>query len=231
MSTVMSTRRRFALVLAVLLTAAACSSGNQTAVKKRVTNPDQRLSMVSINAFSTSIGPVVVGEIRNGSSEPVEGVRVNVVLKDRGGATIGQQFGFTLLRVIPPGEKSAFSIPFPGARKNVGTVNAMVQADPRVVYQVVPVKVASQQSDTLGTDYEVTGTVANSTAAPIHYANVVATFYDKSGGVVGAAQDVSGGAAVPPGQAAAFRIILQEQAAMVANYKLAAEAQVVAQNH
>ena len=59
----------------------------------------------------------------------------------------------------------------------------------------------------------------------------MATFYDKSGGVVGAAQDVSGDAAVPPGQAAAFRIILQEQAAMVANYKLAAEAQVVAQNH
>ena len=213
-----------------LLTALACSSGGN-AVKMKVTNQDQRLSVVSIKSFPTSIGPVVVGEIRNGSSEPVEGVRVTVSLKDQGGGTIGQQFGFTLLRVIPAGEKSSFSIPFPGGRKTVGTLSATVQADSKVVVQLVPVKVASQQSDTLGTDYEVTGTVANSTDAPIRFANVVATFYDRSGGVVGAAHDVSSDAALAPGQSAEFRIVLQEQARLVANYRLAAEAQVVTQNH
>lgn len=213
-----------------LLTALACSSGGN-AVKMKVTNQDQRLSVVSIKSFPTSIGPVVVGEIRNGSSEPVEGVRVTVSLKDQGGGTIGQQFGFTLLRVIPAGDRSSFSIPFPGEKKTVGTVSATVQADPKVVVQLVPVKVASQQSDTLGTDYEVTGTVANSTDAPIRFANVVATFYDRSGGVVGAAHDVSSDAALAPGQSAEFRIVLQEQARLVANYRLAAEAQVVTQNH
>src|SRR2546422_2552831 len=106
--------------------------------------------------------------------------------------------------ITPAGARSSFSNPFRGEKKTVGSVSATVQADPKVVVQLVPVKVASQQSDTLGTDYEVTGTVANSTEAPIRFANVVATFYDRSGGVVGAAHDVSSDAELGPGQSAAF---------------------------
>ncbi len=65
----------------------------------------------------------------------------------------------------------------------------------------------------------------------MHFANVVATFYDKAGAVVGAAHDVSDTTALPPGGTTSFSIILQEQAAKVATYSLAAEAQIVDQGH
>jgi hypothetical protein len=93
------------------------------------------------------------------------------------------------------------------------------------------VQVASKAGQPLGSDYEVTGTVSNSSSTPVTFANVVATFYDKSGNVVGAAHDVSDGSTIAPGGTTSFTILLQEQGAKVAKYSLVAEAQVVNQGH
>jgi len=61
----MRARIRIALLLVGMLVAVSCSHG--PTVKETVHNSDKRISVVSINTLPTSIGPVVVGEIRNAS--------------------------------------------------------------------------------------------------------------------------------------------------------------------
>jgi hypothetical protein len=222
-------RIRTALLLVGMVVAASCSNG--PTVQETVHNSDRRISVVSINTLPTSIGPVVVGEIRNASGSPVDGVQIAVSLTDRGGQAIGNQFGFTLLKVVPPGAKAPFSIPYTGGTHDVGKVSATVKADPTVAMPYTTVQVVSKTAQALGKDYEVTGTVSNSSSTPVNFANVVGTFYDKSGNVVGAAHDVSDATAIPPGGTTSFNLIVQEQASKVATYSLTAEAQVVNQGH
>jgi len=225
----MRTRIRIALLLVGLLVAASCSHG--PTVQETVHNSDKRISVVSINTLPTSIGPVVVGEVRNASGSPVDGVQIAVSLTDRAGQAIGNQFGFTLLKVLPPGAKAPFSIPYTGGTHDVGKVSATVRADPSVQIDYTTVQIASKAAQALGTDYEVTGTVSNSSSTPVNFANVVGTFYDKSGNVVGAAHDVSGATTIPPGGTALFNLVVQEQASKITKYSLTAEAQVVNQGH
>jgi hypothetical protein len=213
-------------VLASLVAAAGCSHGNP-GVATTIHHVDPRLSVVSVNTLPTTIGPVVDGEIRNTSNGPVQLVQIAVSLTDTSGKDIGSQFGFTLLKVIPPGTKAAFSIPYTGGRRSVGKVSATVTAAAAPPTGYTTVQVATKQGSVLGTDYQVTGTVSNSTSGPVHFVNIVGTFYDAKGHVVGAAQDESDASAVPPGGTTSFNLILQEQGTKVSTYALAAEAQVV----
>jgi len=225
----MRARIRIALLLVGMLVAASCSHG--PTVQETIHNSDKRISVVSMNTLPTSIGPVVVGEVRNASRSPVDGVQIAVSLTDRAGQAIGNQFGFTLLKVLPPGAKAPFSIPYTGGTHDVSKVSATVKADPTVQMQYTTVQVVSKTAQALGTDYEVTGTVSNSSSTPVNFANIVGTFYDKSGHVVGAAHDVSDATTIPPGGTTPFNLVVQEQASKIATYSLTAEAQVVNQGH
>jgi len=197
-------------------------------VSTSIHNADQRLSVVSISTLPTSIGPVVTGEIRNTSNAPVQGVQVKVSLTDSGGHAIGDAFGFTLLKVVPAGSKASFTIPYTGGPRTVGKVSATVSAGASAPTGYTTVEVTTKDGMVLGNDFEVTGTVTNSSTGAVHFVNVVATFYDKAGNVVGAAQDESDATPVPPGGTTSFTIVLQEQGAKVSTYNLATEAQVVA---
>src|SRR5205823_8815291 len=130
-------------------------------------NSDKRISVVSMNTLPTSIGPVVVGEVRNASRSPVDGVQIAVSLTDRAGHAIGNQFGFTLLKVVPAGAKAPFSIPYTGGTHDVGEVSATVKAEPSVQMQYTAVSIGSRTAQSLGNDYEVTGTVTNSSSGPV----------------------------------------------------------------
>src|SRR5438270_13897891 len=105
----MRTRTRVALLLVGMLVAVSCSHG--PTVEETIHNSDKRISVVSINTLQTSIGPVVVGEVRNASGSPVDGVQIAVSLTDRAGHAIGHKFGFTLLKVLPSGAKTALAFP------------------------------------------------------------------------------------------------------------------------
>lgn len=229
----MQARLRVGLLLVGMLVAVSCSNGpnGARAVEKSIVNADKRISVVSVNTLPTSIGPVVVGEIRNASTTPLEGVQIAVSLTDKAGKSIGDEVGFTLLKIVPAGAKAPFSIPYTGGRRDVGKVNATVKAEPSVQLAYTPVQITNKTGGVLGSDYEVTGTVSNSSSTPVTFANTVATFYDRTGAVVGAAHDVSDGSTIAPGGTTTFTILLQEQGGKVATYSLAAEAQVVTPGH
>jgi hypothetical protein len=226
----MPARLKVALLVATLLLAAGCSHSAAAQLGKRVSSQEpKQVTIASINVVSSSDGPIVVGLVRNGSNADVGGVMVTAGLTDAKGAAIGQpMFGTTLLHVVPPGASASFSIPFTEAKGTAASVSATVQADPEIPVPYVPLTVGPVTALAPGSFYEVTGTVTNSSASPVTYPNVVGTFYDRAGNVVGAAHSGGTSDTVTPGGTAPFDIILLEEGHSVSRYTLAAEGQVVA---
>src|SRR5256714_14680291 len=138
----MRARIRIALLLVGMLVAASCSHG--PTVQETIHNSDRRISVVSVNTLPTSIGPVVVGEVRNASNAPIEGVQVAVSLTDKAGHAIGDQFGFALLKILPAGAKAPFSIPYTGGTHDFARATATVKAEPSVQMPYTTVQVASR---------------------------------------------------------------------------------------
>lgn len=215
-------------MLATLLIGAACSSGQPGLVSHLFSQSPGQVRIVDINVVSSTVGPVVVGEVRNRSSVPVGGVQVVAALQDKKGSAIGKpQSSFTFLQVLPAGAKASFAIPFVESQGTAATVSATVQANAQVEVNVVPLTVVSQQARHLGSDYVVSGTVRNTSLAPVDFTNVVATFYGAHGKVVGAANSIGTSDTVVPGASASFNITLLEQGPLVTRYVLTSEGKVV----
>lgn len=227
----MPARLRLVVVIAVALIAGGCSSNKGLVTHLSSTSPN-RVNIVHINVVSTTIGPVVVGEVMNRSAAPVGGVQVTAGLQTAKGAAIGQpQSALTFLQVLASGTKASFAIPFVEAKGTAATVSATVGANAEVQVNVVPLTVISKQASTLGNNYQVTGTVKNTSLASVNFTNVVGTFYGKAGQVVGAANSVGTSDTVTPGATVPFSITLLEQAPLVTRYSLASEGKVVPAGH
>lgn len=224
----MPARLRSVGVLAVLAITGACSSGHAGLVSHLNSQSPGRVSITDINVVPSTVGPVVVGEVRNRSSVPIGGVQVIAALKDAKGSAIGKpQSSFTFLQVLPPGAKASFAIPFVESHGTAATVSATVQANAQLEVNVVPLSVVSQQAMHLGSAYLVTGTVKNTSLEPVDFTNVVATFYGATGQVVGAANSIGTSDTVVPGASTTFHITLLEQGPLVRRYVLASEGKVV----
>lgn len=222
----MPARLKGVLLIAVALIAGACGSGSSITQHLSSAEP-HRVTISSINVVSSTVGPVVVGEVHNLSSGPISGVELNAsVTLDKGGS-VGPMLATTLLHVIPAGGKASFSLPFPETHGTTTAVKADVQADAGVPIPYAMLSIATQAKKELGNDVEVTGTVTNSSGKPVSYPNVVATFYNGSGAVVGSAHSVGTSDTVTPGGTAPFDIILVDDGPLVTRYSLAAEGQVV----
>ncbi len=203
------------------LALAACSGGERAGEDRIVkrgakTDPQRLVSLLSVEAIPTSIGPVVVGEIENRSTKPVEAVKITVALKDGDGASIGQQFGPTLLQIIPPGGKAPFSIPFTGGERTVGAIDTRLEANLAGDKKTRALQVADTSKKRTGDLYEVSGLVRNSTDMALNFPRVIAVFYDRDGRVIGAEETVARDGVLAPGDSAPFRIGLNERAKRVA---------------
>lgn len=231
----MPARLRLIVILAALLLAGACSSATETTMVLRTHTASlepAQVTIASINVVSSTVGPIVVGLVRNVTTTSVGGVQVVATLGTASGSPLGRpSFASTLLHVVPPGGEAAFTITFDGAHATAGSVSATVQDEPSVPVPFVTMTVASSSGIDLAAGYEVTGTVLNSSSAPVEFPNVVATFYDHAGNVVGAASGTGTAATVAPGGSTPFDIYLLGSGKLVARYALAAEGQVVTPGH
>lgn len=229
----MPARLKVALVLAAVLIAGACSKSTPTAslTKNVKTLQPKEVKITAINAVSTTVGSLVFGEVRNLSSAPIGGVQITVSITEKGGKVVGAPFpASSLLNVIPAGATAPFYYPFDGTH-TVASVSATVQAGSVIPVPYDPLTVSSSTGTSLGSAYQVSGTVTNSSGVPIDYPNVVATMFDHAGNVVGAQDDVGTSDTVTPGGTTHFDIILPSVGPLVSRYTVVAEGEVVAQRN
>lgn len=222
------------LVMAGLVFLSGCSrdesSGDGRIIREislgKVTRNDAQglVSVESIQVFVGSIGPIVAGEVRNSSREPVQNAKVTARLKDEKGKTLREETGFTLLDVIPPGTSAPFFVPFTYRSARAKTADASVEAQPGGKPGTGFLEVTAEEGKLSEPIYEVSGTVRNRHSRAVRVAKVVATFYDAGGKVLGAAVAFIDAEVLKPGEAASFRLVQQERADKVARYTLLTEA-------
>lgn len=220
-------RSRQALAAVGLLVLASCENPQRGAPIK-VTDPSKRVHLSSARALPTQVGAVVVGEVENRWSGPVTAVMVFAKIRDRSGRELGEQFGFTLLEVIPSRAKAPFSIPFiKGRRLQVGSVETHLKAREGGTDTTSFLVVTRSQGQRARRQYEVSGFIRNAYGARLRFPRVIATFYGADGRVVGAGVAFLEQELMSPGEVAPFRILLPERQSRVARYKLVTEAKTL----
>lgn len=228
----MPARLRVAILLAALLIAGACGKSTPTATltKTMTSLQPKAVKITSLNAVSSTVGSMVFGQVQNLSAAPIGGVQLTVSITQKNGKVVDAPFpASTMLNELPPRAKSPFQFPFDGTGV-VTSVSATVQVGSVIPVPYDPLTVGSSTGTILGTAFQVSGTVTNSSGVPITYPNVVATMFDHSGNVVGAAYDVGTSDTVVPGGTSNFDIILTGEGRLVAHYTVVAEGRVVAQS-
>lgn len=139
--------------------------------------------------FQTPVGSVwVLGEVYNPTDQPLENVQLWVALLDSTGMEVASDRPFAALDVVPPGGRSPFSVLFPAPPPTIVDFQALVtRADLayNAAVRYAQLAVSDIQTTPTGSQYRVTGRVANAGATNTAGAQLVITLYDDQNRVTG----------------------------------------------
>jgi LysM repeat protein len=153
------------------------------------TQPPLPVKVEHAARYQTPVGSVwVLGEVFNSTDQPIENVQVRVALLDAAGQEVASDTPFIALEAIPAGSRAPFSVLFSTPPDGVIDSQAyVVRADSAYNYDTryAQLQVTDLQTKQEGSQYRVSGTVANTgTTNPVN-AQLVITLYDKTGRVTG----------------------------------------------
>jgi hypothetical protein len=181
------------------------------------------VEIVEMNSYVDAADALwFVGAVRNTGAVAVDGVRVDVTLRDAAGAVTAEGFGYTAYSPVRPGELAPFTVLFqqgPAWADYEVTVEANpYRAD--LAYRSFSTTV-TQEGPTDFYLYTITGEVTNAGGTPAEFVRVTALLYDAEGRVIGWASDsIDEPAVLPPGQSAPFDITVVGAGGEVARYEL-----------
>jgi hypothetical protein len=166
----------------------------------------------------------VLGEVRNGTTQAVQNVRVSVRFIDAQGRSVGTAAGYLALPSLQPGEKSCFHVfraPLGSAVRYEFNLPEYSTADGTSVSLQV---VGSQGAfDAAAGWFRVAGTVRNGGQSRVAAAGVVGTAYDGANAVVGCETGQVDDGKLAAGQSSPFAIVIPiSQADSVVTYRVQA---------
>jgi hypothetical protein len=145
-----------------------------------------KVRVTSMNAVEHGGGIVVLGEIVNDDTVPGF-VSVNAAVVGKDGNSLGEESAFDKIsHTLLPKEVSPFRIDFPGVRlAEVKSVRISPSAllVPAAADPVVGVFHQRMETDTHG-GHVLAGELANQSGETVNIAQLLATFYDRSGKVI-----------------------------------------------
>jgi len=148
--------------------------------------------------------PTVVGEVYNGQSHPVGNVTVTVTYY-RDGEVVGETVDGVLAEPIGPGESAPFDVHY-GASDAVDDYNVSVTTE-RTAASTADLSVDASVVDRSQGRVVVSGTVENEGEEP-HVSDVVVSFYDETGDVIGV-RTTRPNREIPPGESVPFTVTFQ----------------------
>ncbi len=151
--------------------------------------PQREVYALSHMAYDDRAGhTVVVGEVINSSSDTVASVRVCVVFYDACGRVAISSFAYTMIDVLVPGQRAPFEVSSYPVATGSGDYSLSVSYLPTSARPYTGLRVirALEHVDMCGY-HTITGEVGNIGCCTMLYVKVVATYYDASGIVIGAA--------------------------------------------
>ncbi len=153
------------------------------------TQPPLPVKVEHAARYLTPVGSVwVLGEVFNSTDQPIENVQVRVALLNAAGQEVATDAPFVALDAVPSGGRAPFSVLFSTPPNGVVDFQAyVVRADPAYNYdsRYTALEVSDLQTQSVGTQYRVSGKVSNSGPGAAAGPHVVITLYDDKGRVTG----------------------------------------------
>jgi LysM repeat protein len=164
--------------------------------------------------YQTPVGSVqCLGEIVNTSALTVTNAHVSVALVDSSGAPLLEADAQTAADVVPPGGRSPFRLLFttpPEGWADLSATIARAEVAGLLPPGYVPIVVGATASEQVEAEYQISGSVQNSSPELVaESVTVIVTAYDADGYVIAVRQvDVDVGEALTPGAEAQFQILV-----------------------
>lgn len=152
----------------------------------------------------------IVGELQNNSDRVVRFVEVTATLYDDQDVVVGRPFGFALIDVMRPGERSPFHVIFTDSEQinKIVSYKLSISSTPLTVdkERSLELKVGEGYLDSIGF-YHLVGEVTNNGDRTATFVEVSAAFYDSNGNIVDTATGFTSPSDVGPGMTEAFEIL------------------------
>lgn len=199
-----------ALLLTLPLPALAAPRADETVHLPLVaggSGPPVGVVILSVQGWQSSTTAYrVVGEVVNNTGGNVRSVRVDIAVRDAGGAVMQSDYAYADVRVLGPGMKSPFDEIFLNLPAPVASISAEVTWA-HTFDAAIQLEVVSQASSfNAGGAFVVNGRARNPYAFTVE-AEAIVTMYDAAGKVIGVERE-SNPPPLPPGVSADFEVIV-----------------------
>jgi hypothetical protein len=165
----------------------------------------------------------VIGVVQNVGTQPLSGVKVNATFFDSQNTVVSTAAGLSMMELLLPGT----SAPFDASANMSGLAIASysVKVTNYFVMQPGPVDVLNITGVTSNNtgSFEVSGQVSNFGTSDANTSEVVATFYNSTGGVIAVESTFASPVDIQSGQAGSFSLAVNGTSS-IASYTLEAEA-------
>jgi len=148
---------------------------------------------------------VVVGEVINGSSNPVYGVTVIATFYDAGGNLVGATQALTYLPQTAPTQANPFKVQLANAPSAVQSYQLALHWDDISIITADRPTIISEEVKTEN-GVEITGQLRNDHRSDLQNLVVVATFYDSSGAVLDVVPGQASVTTLAPGATATYSV-------------------------
>jgi hypothetical protein len=185
--------------------------------------------LVSHSSFYNTINTLwVVGEVENTGDMATQYVKISAAFYNSTNELVATGYGYTSLDVVLPGRKSPFDILLSESEGSLKVHNysLTVSWDDYAMGKPIGLEILSNSSYIDAYGYMIVdGEIKNTGNLVANYTEVIATFYDADGTVVGCDFDYTDPTHLAPSQTATFKInlIYTQQVMKVASYSLTAE--------
>ena len=169
------------------------------------------IPVLSSSTYTADTGSrYIVGEVRNDTGHNVELVKITARYFGADDELLGLEFGYTLLDILTPGQRSPFAITslVPPAGYDHYTLEVEASATEEQPLPGLTIESPEVESPPLPGSRSISGIVRNGSGDAVEGLQIVATVYDQSGTVVAAGSGYADPAELPVGRTSTFRFIV-----------------------
>lgn len=167
----------------------------------------------------------VVGEVKNTGSVNLEFVKITATFYDSANNVIATSFTYTMIDILLPNQKSPFELstfPYSGPVDHY-SLSISYYGTSSIPYR--DLQVQGVTTSTIYGYYHVLGEVKNIGSSPTTFTEVIITFYDADGKVIGATFTFTDPYDLSPGQTAPFDASSYPLEIQPASYEIQVQAQ------
>jgi hypothetical protein len=182
----------------------------------------QKPEILSKTSYTDELGYFnVVGEVKNTLSTNINYVKIVATFYDSSNTVIGTSFTFTDVDILEPNQKSPFQISSYPEKISPATYKLTVDYDVTgdTPYQGLTILSNTASIDSLGY-HKVVGEVKNSGIRESTYVEVISTYYDSTGKVIGKSYTFTDPDSIAVGNTAPFELSSYPLALNPARYEL-----------